>query len=52
MKGPSSSLQALPGANVIKLILSGKKIARDKHSSLVQKIVNYGQKSFTTLGPA
>ncbi len=26
--------------------------AMDKHSSLLPKSVNYGQKSFTTLGPA
>ncbi len=28
-----------------------EKLAWDKHSSLFQKIVNYGQKSFITLGP-
>ncbi len=28
-----------------------EKLARDKHSSLLQKIVNYGQKSFITLVP-
>jgi hypothetical protein len=26
-------------------------LARDKHSSLLQKFVNYGQKGFITLGP-
>jgi hypothetical protein len=26
-------------------------LARDKHSSLLQKFINYGQKSFITLAP-
>ncbi len=28
-----------------------EKLARDKHSSLIKKSANYGQKSFITLGP-
>ncbi len=28
-----------------------ERLAMDKHSSLLRKSVNYGQKSFTTLGP-
>jgi hypothetical protein len=28
-----------------------EKLARDKHSGLLQKFVNYGQKSFITLAP-
>ena len=28
-----------------------ERLARDKHSSLLQKSVNYGEKSFITLGP-
>jgi hypothetical protein len=28
-----------------------EKLARDKHSSLLQKLVNYDRKSFITLGP-
>jgi hypothetical protein len=29
-----------------------EKFARDKHSSLLQKFINYGQKGFRTLAPA
>jgi hypothetical protein len=29
-----------------------KKLARDNHSNLIQKFVNYGQKSFITLAPS
>jgi hypothetical protein len=29
-----------------------EKLVRDKHPGLLQKCVNYGQKSFTTLAPA
>jgi hypothetical protein len=28
-----------------------EKLAKDKHSSLLRKFVNYGQKGFITLGP-
>jgi hypothetical protein len=28
-----------------------EKLARDTHSSLLRKFVNYGQKSFITFGP-
>jgi len=28
-----------------------EKLTNDKHSSLLRKSVNYGQKSFITLGP-
>jgi hypothetical protein len=28
-----------------------EKLVRNKHSSLLQKFVNYGQKSFITFGP-
>jgi hypothetical protein len=27
------------------------KICRDKHSSLLRTLINYGRKSFTTIGP-
>jgi hypothetical protein len=29
-----------------------EKLGRDKHSSLLQKSINYGQKSFITLAPS
>ncbi len=28
-----------------------ERLARDKHSSLLRKLVNYGQKKFYTIGP-
>jgi hypothetical protein len=31
--------------------LGWKKLAKDKHFSLLRRFVNYGQKSFITLGP-
>jgi hypothetical protein len=59
--------QSWSGANVIKLFLSViygflylarvfvtslEKLAKGKHSSLLQNSVIYGQKSFITFGPA
>jgi len=31
--------------------LGWERLARDKHSSLERKLINYGQKSFITFGP-
>jgi hypothetical protein len=41
------SLLALPK----NIILGWRKLAQEKYSSLLQKFVNYGQKSFITLAP-
>ncbi len=50
-----------PGPNVIKLFCpkymnfalshKGEKLARDKHTSILQKFRNYRQKSFITMAP-
>jgi hypothetical protein len=55
-----------PGTNIIKLFTDViyeflylasvyltriDKLARDKHSSLLQKFVNYGRKTFYNIGP-
>jgi hypothetical protein len=35
----------------LECLLRAENLARDKHSSLIQKFVNYGRKSFITLAP-
>jgi hypothetical protein len=63
---PNSFVTLTPETNVIKLFtvviyeflyLAGvcltriDKLARDKHSSLLQKFLNYGRKKFYNIGP-
>ncbi len=43
---PTRQAQALPTKLVILI-----RLARDKHSSLLQKFINYGRKKFITLAP-
>ncbi len=47
LKRPSLGL-ALALHAIIRLL---ERLARDKHSSLLRKFVNYGQKKFYNIGP-